>query len=428
MELYVARQPIFDANANVVAYELLYRSGSVNVFDGSEENAATSRVITASFYSPGGREIMGGRPVFVNFPRWLLVAGGGAILPPGEVVIEILENVGPDREVLAACRALRDKGYRIALDDFVPQAGMDPLIAAVDYLKVDFRLTTRVQQRSLARQYGRKVRLLAEKVETREEFEFARDLGYVLFQGYFFARPVIVGTREIPGLKLNRLKILEQLQMPGMDIAAMGDLIGHEPALAYKLLRFVNSALFTVRNRIASIQQAILYIGEVGMRRWLPVVLLTDMNSGGPNELTVNALVRARFCELLAPAAGLPERAGDLFLLGLFSRLDAMYGRPLEELLSGLNLREGVAEILLGRPAPHDRLAAIWNTVTAYEQAQWESMTESAAVAEIADGVIPGCYAAAAKWADSVIRGHLLDEPMQPVPGTEAVEADGVPA
>jgi EAL and modified HD-GYP domain-containing signal transduction protein len=244
-------------------------------------------------------------------------------------------------------------------------------------------------------------------------------MGYSLFQGYFFARPVIVSTRDIPGFKLNRLRILQQLQLADMDFAAMGELIHYETCLSYKLLRFVNSALFTVRKPIESITQAMVYIGEMGMRRWLPVIILTDMSSDLPGQLPVNALIRARWCELLAPEAGLGHRRGDLFLLGLFSHLDAMYGRPMEELLPGLNLNGDLAETLLGQRPYGDRMAALWDAVIAYEQGRWDRMAEFCALGRIHTGSIATLYASAVKWADAVIHGRPEAEPETPAPQSE---------
>jgi EAL and modified HD-GYP domain-containing signal transduction protein len=406
MELYIARQPIFDSEVKVVAYELLYRAGNDMSFDGSEGNAATAKVISASFYSPGGREIMRGKPAFINFPRELLVEGGGTILPPEEVVIEILETVDAGPDVIASCHNLHALGYRLALDDFVPDGRDDSLPGLVDYIKVDFRATTPADRRYVVNRYGRRACLLAEKVETQEEFQQARSMGYSLFQGYFFAHPVLVSTPDVPVFKLNRLRILQQLQASGMDFAAMSELVSHEAGLSYKLLRFVNSALFTIRRPIDSIQQAMLHIGELGMRRWLPIVILTDMTADKPGELAVSALHRAYLCELLAPEAGYSTRCGDFFLLGLFSRLDAMYGRPLDEILSGLGLNHDIAAALLGTARPGDRIAALWDTVIAYEHGDWDRMTISAGAAGIHANCVPALSAAAFKWADLVMGDH----------------------
>lgn len=361
---------------------------------------------------------MGGKTVFINFPRTLLVNGGAGILPPGEVVIEILETVESDAEVLAACRALRARGYRLALDDCVPSQRPRPLLDLVNYVKVDFRATRRDEQASAGRNCGKFIRLIAEKVETQEEFGAARSMGYHLFQGYFFARPVIVSARDVPAFKLNRMRILQQLHRREMDFGAITELIRHETSLSYKLLRFVNSALFSLRNPVDSIQQAVAYIGEAGLRRWLPIVILTDLNSDRPSQLAVNALVRARLCESLASEAGLTGRAGDLFLLGLFSHLDAMYGRPIEELLDGLHLHEDICEILGGRETARSRLGALWDTVIAYEQGEWDRSLSVARAARIDPGSVPALYAAAVQWADLVVHGAAT----QSETGARAVE------
>jgi len=428
MELWLARQPIFDTHTNVVAYELLYRSGTTNAYDGSDGNAATARVINATFYSPGGREILGRKRAFINFPKDLLASGGAALLPPEEVVIEILESVVPDLGVMLACNDLRSRGYKLALDDFVPCEGVNPLASIADYIKVDFRSTVPSQQAEVVERWGKQACMLAEKVETLEEFERARIMGYSLFQGYFFARPVIVSTPDVPGTKLNQLRILQQLQFPEMDFAAMGELVRQDTAIAYKLLRFVNSALFAAREPIDSIQQAMVRVGELGMRRWLTIVLLTDLTANRPGELAVNALLRARFCELLAAEAGLGSRSGDLFLLGLFSHLDAMYGRPIDELLSGLNLHNDISDTLLGVAPPGIQVAGLWATVLAYEQGDWDRMGRSAATAQIRTAAVQPLYAAAVRWADQVVHGGIPEEPLNQtysieIPGHSKVTA-----
>lgn len=410
MELWVARQPIFDVHTNVVAYELLYRSGPVNAFDGSEGNSATARVISAGFYSPAGREILARKPAFINFPRELLAGGGAAILPPEEAVIEILETVAPDLQVMLACHDLRARGYRLALDDFVPTAEPNPLTGIADYIKVDFRETSAQQQIEAVHSFHATACLVAEKVETQEEFERAKAMGYALFQGYFFARPVIVSTTEMTGARLHRLRLLQQLQHPEMDFTALSALIQQDSGLSYKLLRFVNSALFSIRKPIESLERACVFIGELAMRRWLTILLLTDMTSDRPAELAVNALLRARFCELLAAEAGLSVRAADLFLLGLFSHLDAMYGRPLDELMRGLNLRDDITETLLDPAAAGHALGHVWNTVLAYEQADWDRMTHFARKSGIGTAAVQPLYAAAARWSDRVIHGQPQED------------------
>jgi EAL and modified HD-GYP domain-containing signal transduction protein len=404
MELFVARQPIFDQNLVVYGYELLFRSGLTNAFDGTEENTATSKVIAAAFYSPDGEDILGGKRAFVNFPRAMLVNETAIILPPDIAVIEVLENVEPDRVIVDACRGLRERGFRIALDDFVDTQQLHPLAPLADFIKVDLRSTGKDARRTIIARYGRGLSLLAEKVETQEEFRESVAEGFSYFQGYFFAKPVITCTREIPAFKLNYLRILQELHDPELDVGSLSKLIAREPSLSYKLLRFVNSALYARRKTIDTIEHALMFIGETGIRKWLSVVALMDLTSDKPSELVVNALVRARFAELLAPHAGLGPRSGDLFLAGIFSRLDAMLGRPLEELLDGLKLNQHIRAMLLGTLPPGETLAAFWSLLLAYESADWKRLPKLAGRLGIPTGTLPGLYSVAVKWADEVFQ------------------------
>ena len=404
MELLVARQPIFDARLRVRAYELLFRSSLKNVFDGSEGNAATAHVINAAFGSPDSERLLGGKPAFLNFPHRLLVEDVASVLPPETTVIEILETVEPDSEVIEACGRLRAQGYRLALDDFVPQETPHPLAALADYLKVDFRLTSAQQQRAIALRFREQLHLLAEKVETPQEFRWAAGQGYELFQGYFFARPEIVSARQIRGTKLTYLRLLSELQHPELDFQKLTVLLKREHALAYKLLRFVNSALFARREPIESIHQALTFVGEDAARKWLMVVGLLDLTSDRPAELAVNTLVRARFSELLADCSGMRSRREDCFLMGMFSRLDTMLGRPLEDLLEGLNLHEEIGRALLDRPCPGDRLPTLWKLVVAYEAADWNQLGPLASALGLNSKTLFSSYSDAVAWADTVCR------------------------
>ena len=404
MELLVARQPIFDAQLRVCAYEVLFRSSLKNAFDGSDGEAATAKVISAVFGSPDSERLLAGKRAFLNFPRTLLIQEAASVLPPTTTVIEILETVEPDAVVVEACRRLRARGYQLALDDFVPQPTAHPLVPLADFLKVDFRAANPEEQKSLAKRFRGQLHLLAEKVETQEEFRRAAKQGYEYFQGYFFARPEIVSARQIRGNKLNYLRVLSELHHPEIDFDKLTALLKREHALAYKLLTFVNSALFSRKEPIESIHQALTFVGEDAVRKWLSVVGLLDLTSDKPAELAVNTLVRARFSELLADRIGLRDRREDCFLMGMFSRLDAMLGLPLEELLKGLNLHEEIGRTLLGRSQAGDRLADLWKTVLAYEAADWSQVDHLASAAKLKMTALGAAYTQAVAWADTVCR------------------------
>jgi c-di-GMP-related signal transduction protein len=397
MELFVARQPIFDAYMRVFGYELLYRSGPRNEFDGARMNP-TEHVINTILGAPECDGWMRGRPLFINFPRSLLLDDTASILPPTRTVIEILESVEPDEAVVAACNRLRAQGYRLALDDFVVAEPAHPLVPLLEFLKVDFRASSRMQQKAAAARFQGKVRLLAEKVETREEFCLAAQMGYEYFQGYFFARPVITSAREVPGFKLNYLRILRELHRPEFQFHELAELLKREPVLSCKLLRFVNSALFNHHVPIESIQQALLYIGEDSARRWLSVIVLLDLAADQPGEFAVDTLLRARFAELLARESNLAGRSESCFLMGMFSRLDTMLGRPLEELLDGLNLHEEINRALLDRALPGDRLPLLWKAVQAYEAADWDGLDGLAVPLGLRTDALAARYAEALIW------------------------------
>jgi len=402
MELLVARQPIFDAQMRVYGYEMLYRSSSLNEFDGTEENTATAHVISAVFGSAETEQLTGRKNTFINFPQKMLIDGTASILPPEQTIVEILENVEPDGDLLEACRALRERKYRLALDDFTVPEKVDPLTSVADFLKVDFRATSPEQQMDAAERFRGQLQLLAEKVESQEEFQRARDMGFQYFQGFFFARPVISSTRQIPGFKLQFLRILNELHRPELDFRKLADLLKREPGLSYKLLRFVNSAWFGLRSPVESLQRALVALGEDAARKWLSVLTMANLASDHPTELATSTLVRARFFELLSHEVGLSHLRDDCFLVGMFSLLDAMLGRPLAELLEGLNLHAQITRTLLDRPHPTDKLPPLWKLVLAYERGDWDMLSTSAPALGLQPQTLTGCYAEAVKWADTI--------------------------
>jgi len=401
MELLVARQPIFDAQMRVFGYEMLFRSSSVNEFDGTEENAATAQVISAVFGSAETDQLIGRKSTFINFPQKMLLDGTASILPPQQTVVEILENVVPGEDLVEACRSLRDRGYRLALDDFTVPEKVEALAPIADFLKVDFRATSLAQQRDAAARFRGQVLLLAEKVETQEEFRSACDMGYEYFQGFFFARPVISSTRQIPGFKLQFLRILNEIHQTELNFHKLADLLKREPALSYKLLRFVNSAWFGLRTPVESLERALITIGEDAARKWLSVLTMANLAADRPTELAISTLVRARFFESLAGEAGLAHLRDDCFLVGMFSRLDAMLGRPLAELLEGLNLHGQIIRTLLDCPQAGDEMPPLWKLVLAYERGDWDTLGAAAPGLDLKPQTLTGCYAEAVRWADS---------------------------
>ena len=329
MQLFIGRQPILDCALRTYAYELLFRSSETNRFDALNADTASAAVISNTFLSVGANAILGECKGFVNLPRQLLTDEVVNVLPHETVVVEILEDVEPDEAVVRACKTLKKAGFLLALDDFVRGPLSYRLTELADFIKVDFRATTRAQRRSLAAEYGScGIHMLAEKVESQEEFDEARALGYSYFQGYFFAKPQVISAKEIPATKLNQIRVLRELQHPDLDFRRLEDLVRMDLSLAQQVLRYVNSAAFALNQPVRSTNQALVVLGDQRIRKLIAIAVMAGLVSNHPPELVWISLARARLCESIARQCGLAERAQDNFLMGLFSLLDVLIGRP----------------------------------------------------------------------------------------------------
>jgi c-di-GMP-related signal transduction protein len=315
---FVARQPIFDSRLQVLAYEVLFREGPEAGYGNPDPDKASARVIVDSLLTLGLPEVVGDRLAFINFTRELLVQDLASILPPDRVVIEILESVDPDREVIDACRRLKDAGFQLALDDYLPTSDLAPLADLADIIKVDILALGRRQwQRLVATHAPRGVRMLAEKVETQRDFQDSLDAGFTLFQGYFFARPAIVQKRGIPESHASCFQLLREVAQPDPDHDVLDTVIRGDVSLSYKLLRYVNSPHFGLRRPVTSIRDSLARLGDREVRRWASLIALANTGAEKPDELVQEAATRARLCELLASASGRPAASGSMFLTGL---------------------------------------------------------------------------------------------------------------
>lgn len=403
MDVYVARQPIFDRHRQVYAYELLFRSGPTNAFGQADADEASMRVIADSFLRFGIEKMTGGRPAFINFTRDTLVKGYATLLPKETIVVEVLETVEPDDEVIDACRELKRLGYTLALDDFICDDWSNPLVRFADIIKVDFRATTGALRESLPRDLATmKLRSLAEKVETRDEFDQAIQMGYTYLQGYFFSKPLVLSGRDIPGVRMRYLEVLREINRPELDYKQIEAVIKREPSLAHKLMRYINSVAFSFRVRIVSIRHALMLLGEDAVRKWASVVALAGLAEDQPSELVVNSLVRARFFEQVADALAMEERSQELFLMGLLSMLDAIIGRPLPEILADLPIAEDVKLALVGH---RNRLRELFTCLTAYERGDWAAFATYATKLKLDTAMLARSYLDAVVWGTESVSG-----------------------
>ena len=401
MDLFIARQPIFTRKQAVYGYELLFRSGSANVFSHPDPDQASARVIVDSLLQVGLPTLTGRKRAFINFTRDLLIWDCGALLPKDQAVIEVLETVAPDTETVAACRRLKAAGYLIALDDFDDASGKEPLVALTDIIKVDFLATDNAKRQAIVRKYApRGIRLLAEKVETPEDFREAAEYGYTYFQGYFFSKPVMLTGTRAPESRLTYVALLQEVLRPELNSQRVADVIGRDVTLTYKLLRYINSPSFGFRRRIASILEAVMLLGEREVRRWASVIGLACLGSEKPAELVAEAAIRAHFCEALAGDTGLAREAEHLFLIGLLSLLDAILDRPLPQLLDELPIVDKVKGALLGQAGP---LRDVHDCVLAYVHGEWGRLTGIMEKLRLSEQSLPIRYREAVAWAQQIL-------------------------
>jgi EAL and modified HD-GYP domain-containing signal transduction protein len=392
----MARQPIFDRRMEIVGYELLHRSGPANVFVPCNGDQASSSVISDVCFLHDLDLYAGNAKLFVNVTTDVLVKGYVTLLPADRTVVEILESVDVIPEVVTACRELRQAGYSLALDDFCDVPRWKPLLPFVDILKIDFVAIESWERRRVAKHYRPLgVRLLAEKVETPEIFREAAQSGYELFQGYFFKVPVMISARNIPAQRLHYLSLLAEIHRPATDVMRLADVIKADVSLTYKLLRYINSAFFGMRQRVVSVRHALLLLGVRELRRWASLVALTCLAEDTAGEVTRSALVRARFCEYLAEKLALRDQTQSLFLVGLLSLIDVIVGRPMEEIVCGLPIEEEIKQALIGE---RNSYRDILDTVIAYEAGNWEQLRDTLAPLGLAETDLPAGYEEALHW------------------------------
>jgi EAL and modified HD-GYP domain-containing signal transduction protein len=398
---YLARQPILNRGRELFAYELLFRNSLQNSCDGLDLEIASTSVLDTSFLI-GFEKITAGHPMFINCPRDFLLRDYVSLFPPKSVVVEILETVKPDEEVIDACRRLKHAGYSIALDDFVDSPDWAPLVALADIIKVDFRLTGQRERSAIVSRYaGRNIRMLAEKVETQEEFAAGVQMGYSLFQGYFFCRPEMMQHHDLPASKLPYLELLHAATASEFDVQRLALKIKHEPSLTFRLLRYLNSAAFGLRAEVHSVAHALSLLGERELRKWIAVVSVGVLADGKPDELMTIPLVRGRFCELLAPLAGMPGHANDLFLMGLLSVMDAILDKPLDAILAELPVRSEIKDALQAQKGLYWQLLEI---AMAYERADWEKVSALVSATRMNEEKVSSLYVSAVDWSTDLRR------------------------
>ncbi|HWE87222.1 MAG TPA: HDOD domain-containing protein [Terracidiphilus sp.] len=391
---YLARQPILDLRGRVIAYELLFRSGPENVSDCGDGDFATRTMLDNSILF-GLEKLARGLPAFVNCTSDVITQEQVLVLPPSMTVLEIRETVQPTPELIRACQHLKFLGFRFALDDFVWQPSLQPLVSLADYIKVDFLKSSAEDRRRLLARLPADTTLIAEKVQNRADFEIARTEGFSLFQGYYFCAPAMVRAAKIPANKIFHVQLLQLLQDDPIDLRRLGELVKRDAGLTYRLLRLVNSPACAIRQEVRSIELALMAVGDNLFRRIASLAIASELNSGESSEILRMAFIRARFCELAAPLCALDP--GEQYLIGLFSMLPAMLKVPMSEVLLALPIRRAVQDALLGQSGA---VRGLLEWLEAEERGDWQCSYAIALASGAAPGELISCYSNATLWAD----------------------------
>ena len=359
MEVFVARQPIFNIHEQIVGYELLYRNKKQdNAFPNIDSDIATVDVLVNSFLSIGIGEVALGKPAFVNFTSNLLHSPVFDYLDPTKIIVEVLEDVEINVSIIERIQELKARGFKIALDDFIMNeitTELDSVLRLTDYIKIDFLATPLLERMEIENQIKSNyshIKLLAEKVETRNQYEVAKYTGYSLFQGYFFEQPQILSTTDIPPNVIQYLQILSQLREEEPDINHLSESIERDISLTYKLLQLINHSNKRSKSKVRSIKQAILLLGLAELRKWMYLLAMRearlDSENDAKKEIMLASLFRAKLCEKLAHY-NYEENYPEYFLVGLFSLIDTILERPLNSILQQLPFSEEIAETISGQ-------------------------------------------------------------------------------
>ncbi len=399
MHFYAARQPILDKEKKLFAYELLFRDSIINVFPDIDADEATTKMIEASNFNLGISEFTGNKPAFINFTLETLIQGYPETLTTEEVVVEILETVKPGKKLLSICKDLNEKGYTIALDDYIHQSVWQHFYPFIHIIKIDWQDTSleTIKAVKVAIKDFPHIKLLAEKVETYEEYNQALELDFELFQGFFFAKPEMVKTKSLSPSQMAMAELLYETSKKDLDLASITSVFERDITLSYKLLRYANSPIFKRRNEISTIKQALVTLGSGELKRFLGLMFASNINPEKPSELINAAMARAKFAELMASEVKPPLDSSIAFLTGLLSLIDAIVDEDLASILAKLPLAQEIKDTLLTRKGV---MAALIQLLEFIERAEWSKTTVVIEKLGLEKDHVVKNYNEAIAWAD----------------------------
>ena len=401
--IFVARQPVFHPDETIWGYELLFRSGEENFANVTDDTQATASVI-ADGLTMALEGMSDKAKILINFPEQMLVEDAGFALPKERCIIEVLEDVNPNEATLSAVRRLKEAGYTIAVDDYFGQPQLKPFIDLADIVKIDIleldsdpgKIAETIKGISV-----KSLMLLGEKVEDVRTFEALKDMGFSLFQGFFFSKPEIIPGKKLTTNELTKLQLLTELGKENFEPGRLAEILQSDPNLSYRLFRYINSVGFGLRSKVTSLKRGIDMMGMLQAKQWLRTVIMADLNpTPKASELAYMSVHRAKFLESICASADMEKcRPDTLFITGLFSLLDAMLGVEMDDILGTLPLDDSVVKALTGEGPVHDLLSLAHS----YEHGHWADTSRRLKELKMDISEADFLYARSRNWAQKML-------------------------
>lgn len=401
MYSFIARQPILNADKALIAYELLFRDGQSNSFPKIDPDQATSNILTHNHLTMGVEDITSKLPAFINFHANTLIKNFPNFLNPDNVIIEILEDVPATDTLLKRCIQLSKKGYKLALDDYDFDPKWQRFLPYISIIKVDILALSMLDISKFVRRLNPSdITLLAEKVETVEQFEQLKLMGFTLFQGYFFSKPEMLKQKRLSNTKQNIMKLIEHACNSDFNFNDLSDIFSSDPALTYKLLRFINSPFYGRSQNITSLKHALIYIGDTELKKFIALLALADLSQDKPSEIMRLSLIRARFCEQLSLFLHISDNPPKAFLTGILSMIDGILDRDLISVLDLIPIHQDIKCALLTQ---NSQLTDILTLSKEIERGHWQHAEQLVEKLQVSDEKVHEMQTNAITWADEML-------------------------
>lgn len=399
--MFIARQPIFNKDMEIYGYELLFRSRFEDTSFGKYDSTIATATVVNNLFEMGIDQIVDRTRAFINFDYNFILSDSIELINPQTLVIEVLENVDADDLLADRLKYLKTLGYKIALDDFVEEYDEYKLVPITDIIKYDIRETPIDSiGNAINKALEQKKILLAEKIETEEEFLHAKQMGFQLFQGYFFSKPSIISkVNDKVSIKTQYLRVLSELKKKESSYLTLTKLIETDVNLAYRLMRVASTN--KSEDLGCSIQKTLIYMGYKRIERWINILMLQDLSNSKPSELLKLSLIRSKFGEFIAENSKYKNRREEVTMMCLFSTLDAMLDVPIEKALSGIALTDDVRNALINQSG---ELVQVFELISCYEKGIWEKVKIISSKINIDDEKLTQGYLKSLKYADKIIK------------------------